>query len=478
MAAFGRMTPVRQRVVLYNPPAQFWTMPLALVAVGSALDPERFEVVIVDGRLEPLGSLLRQLEGALCLGITVLTGRPLGEAIRVSRLVRARYPGLPVIWGGWHPSLFPEHCVAEAPVTAAVIGQGEETFREIVGRLAAGDALDGVAGCCVCSAMGLPTRNPARPLRDLDSLPPHNYDLIEVGAYFERKRRRQIDYVSSQGCRFRCGFCADPAVYRRAWSGLAPERVVDELRLLHRRHGFDDVGFQDETFFTSPTRVAEIAEGLLAAGLRCSWSATLRADQGRRMGDELFALCRKSGLRNVVLGLESGSEETLRAIRKDITLDDVWDTAEKLRRHGISAAIGVIVGFPGEPESSVLASLDAARRLRELSPDFRVSVFYYQPYPGNEIADGLARGGHVLPRGLEEWAEFDYVGGAPRWLSDAQRKRVDGFRFYQQLAYDRVANPLILPLAALARWRVRRHAYRFPLERRVIERVRPRARLS
>jgi radical SAM superfamily enzyme YgiQ (UPF0313 family) len=254
--------------------------------------------------------------------------------------------------------------------------------------------------------------------------------------------------------------------------------VVGELQLLQRRLEFDDVGFQDETFFTSPGRVSEIAERMLASGLRCTWSATLRADQGRRMDDALFALCRASGLRSVVLGLESGSEETLRAIRKDITLDDVWDTADKLRRHGVGAAIGVIVGFPGEPDESVLASLDAARRLRELSPEFRVSIFYYQPYPGNEIADRLARDGDVLPRGLEEWAEFDYVGGVPRWLSDRQRQRVDGFRFYQQLAYDRAANPLVLPLSVLARWRVRRHAYGFPVERRIIERIRPRMSLS
>jgi radical SAM superfamily enzyme YgiQ (UPF0313 family) len=472
------MALVRQRVVLYNPTALFWTMPLALVAIGSALDPDRFEVTIVDGRLEDTRKLLQRVEGALCLGITVLTGRPLGEALAVSRLVRQRYPELPIIWGGWHPSLFPEQCALEPAVTAAVVGQGEETFRELVGRLASGSSLDGVAGCQVSDGAGGLTTNPLRPLRDLDSLPPHNYGLIEVETYFERKGRRQIDYVTSQGCRFRCSFCADPAVYRRSWTGLEPERVVGELQQLQRRHGFDDVGFQDETFFTSPTRVAEIAEGLLAAGLRCSWSATLRADQGRRMGDELFALCRASGLRNVVLGLESGSEETLRAIRKDITLDDVWDTAEKLRRHGIGAAIGVIVGFPGEPEESVLASLDAARRLRELSPDFRISVFYYQPYPGNEIADRLARDGHALPRGLEEWAEFDYVGGSPRWLSDEQRSRVDNFRFYQQLAYDRVGNPLALPLSAFARWRVRRHAYRLPLERRIIERIRPKTRLS
>jgi radical SAM superfamily enzyme YgiQ (UPF0313 family) len=151
----------------------------------------------------------------------------------------------------------------------------------------------------------------------------------------------------------------------------------------------------------------------------------------------------------------------------------VGELRQLQRRYGFED-----VGFPGEPEESVLASLDAARRLRELSPEFRISVFYYQPYPGNEIAERSARNGFALPRNLEEWADFDYVGGSPHWLSDEQRSRVDNFRFYQQLAYDRVGSPLALPLSAFARWRVRRHAYRLPLERRIIERIRPQTRLS
>ena len=453
-------------------------MPLALVAVGSALDPDRYETVIVDGRMEDTGALLRQLDGALCLGMTVLTGRPLGEALRVSRLVRSHHPELPIVWGGWHPSLFPEQCAAEPDVTAVVIGQGELTFRELADRLASGDSIADVAGCCVLGGEGDARRSAPRPMRDLNELPRHDYGLIDVGAYFARKGRRQLDYVTSQGCRFRCSFCADPAVYKRSWSGLEPERVVDELRKLETRHTFSDVSFQDETFFTNQRRVAGIADRILSSGCRFTWSATLRADQGRRMDDQVFALCRASGLRDVVLGLESGSEETLRDIQKDITLDDVWDTAHKLRRHGIGASIGVIVGFPGEPEESVLASLETARGLRELSPDFRISVFYYQPYPGSRIADRLVRDGHRLPRELEEWVDFDYVGGASRWLSGDQQRLVDGFRFYQQLAYDRPGHPLLLPLRAAARWRVGRHAYRFQIERRMIECLRPRAPLS
>src|SRR4051812_37946039 len=135
----------RQRVVLYNPRAVFYTMPLALLAVGSHLDPERYEVVIVDGRLEadPAAAVLSLLDGALCLGVTVLTGAPIADAVAVSRAAKAARPGIPVVWGGWHPSMFGRQCLDEACVDVTVQAQGEATFVEIVERLVAGESLEG-----------------------------------------------------------------------------------------------------------------------------------------------------------------------------------------------------------------------------------------------------------------------------------------------------------------------------------------------
>ena len=130
----------RQKVVLYNPQAVFYTMPLALLAIGSALDPAKYDVRIVDGRLEqdPIAAVLAEIDNALCLGITVLTGAPIRDALQVSRAVKARRPDLPVIWGGWHPSLFPEETLDEPSIDITVQGQGEETFVELVDRLAVG----------------------------------------------------------------------------------------------------------------------------------------------------------------------------------------------------------------------------------------------------------------------------------------------------------------------------------------------------
>src|SRR5437868_3039841 len=92
----------RRKIVLYNPQAVFFTMPLALLAIGSHLDPEQYEVVIIDGRLEtdPVAAVNAHLDDALCLGVTVLTGAPIRDAVRLSRAAKAYRPDLPIVWGG------------------------------------------------------------------------------------------------------------------------------------------------------------------------------------------------------------------------------------------------------------------------------------------------------------------------------------------------------------------------------------------
>ena len=446
------------RVVLYNPRAVFFTMPLALVALASALDRSQVDVVIIDGRLEadPVRAVAEAAKGALCVGITVLTGAPIHDALAVSRAVKAVAPACPVVWGGWHPSLFADQCLAEPSVDIVVTGQGEAAFRDVIARLINGEQVRGSI---------------ARPMHDLNTFPAHDYSLIPVERYFALKGARQIDYISSQGCRFRCAFCADPAVFARGWTGLAPERIGDEVEHLYRRHRLADLAFQDETFFTQATRVDSLAEQFLRRNLPITWTATLRADQACRLGDDLFAKTVRSGLRRVMVGVESGSQEMLDRLQKDMKLDQVRRTAEMCTRHGVGAIFNFIVGFPEESERSMRATLELAKTLRQSNPGFETPIFYYRPYPGNPMAEQSAAQGYVFPRGLEEWADFDYVGGRGPWLTAEQWRTVERFKFYTRHAWKPGA--WRWPLRATSQWRCRHDWYAMPVEKVIVDFIRP-----
>ncbi len=479
-AASARPARGRRKVVLYNPHAVFFTMPLALLTVASHLDPERYEPRLVDARLEedPVAAVLAELDDALCLGVTVLTGAPIQDAIRISRAAKRHRPDLPVVWGGWHPSMFGLPCLEEPSVDVTVQGQGEVTFAEVLERLAAGESLEGCQGTCYRDADGVARANPARPLLDLNRLRPHDYGLIDVERYFALKGKRQLDYISSQGCAFRCAFCADPFVYERKWSGLEPERMASELEALWRRHRFADVNFQDETFFTYAKRVEAFADELIRRELPFTWAATMRADQCQRLPEEVFAKCKRSGLRRVLVGVETGSPEMLERIRKDIKLEQVFFAAERCRRHGVAVNFPFIVGFPEESDESVAATLEVAKRLRSMSPDFQTPIFYFKPYPGTSITDEAVRKGFALPCDLEQWSGFDFVGsvGGP-WVSPEKFRLVERFKFYQQVAWDRVS-PWTRPVQGIARWRCRNDVYALPVEKVLSHWLRPPVELS
>jgi anaerobic magnesium-protoporphyrin IX monomethyl ester cyclase len=456
----------RIKVVLYNPTAVFYTMPLALLAIGSEFDPALYEVVIVDARIDSDAerTVLSHIGEAVCLGVTVLTGAPISDALRISRSAKQARPDLPIVWGGWHPSMFARECLSEPSVDVTVRGQGEETFVEIVQRLSEGRSLEGCAGCTVRLADGRIHENPARPLAPVDKFRAHDYGLIPVERYYELKGKRQLDYISSQGCNFRCAFCSDPFVYGRKWVGLEPVRMALRLKELWDRYHFDDLNFQDETFFTKAQRVDALAERIIASGMKISWAGTMRADQGVRLPPEVWARCRQSGLRRLLVGVESGSNEMMKRIKKDIKIEQVFETAEKMRSLGIAGHFPFIVGFPDESDESVRMSLDCAKRLRSMSPDFLTPIYYFKPYPGSALVIEAVERGFRLPQTLEAWSRFDYVAGEPGpWVSAEKFELIERFKFFQELAWKRPSRGKRL-LQRLARYRCDRNEYRWPVE--------------
>lgn len=460
----------RYKVVLYNPKAVFYTMPLALLALASYLDKSKYRVVIIDARLEenPHARVTEECKDAVCLGLTVLTGSPIKDALEASNIVRNKYASLHITWGGWHPSLFPEETLNDTPADSVVIGQGELTLSDLLDRIISGQDFSNVDGLAFKSPNGI-VKNAERTMVDINKLPAFDYSFIDVPLYENLSGRKQVDYISSQGCRFRCNFCADPFMYKRGWYGFTAERIADELEVLWKQYKFEHVHFQDETFFTLGHRVKSIADEFIKRKFNFSWFGTMRADQGARLESEVFALCKKSGLERVMVGLESGSQRMIDWMKKDIRIDQVFDSAEKCLQHDIAINFSVIIGFPGETEEDMNETLRVVRELRKMSPEFRVSIFYFKPYPGNEIADRLIADGYKMPSGIQQWSDFDYVVKGSPWIPDKKFREIENFKFYQRVAWSKTSF-LKKPVQRIAQWRCENANYILPIEKKVYDR--------
>jgi radical SAM superfamily enzyme YgiQ (UPF0313 family) len=236
------------------------------------------------------------------------------------------------------------------------------------------------------------------------------------------------------------------------------------LEELWNRYRFDDVNFQDETFFTKRDRVEAMAERIVSSGMKITWAATMRADQGVRLPEEVWKLCKESGLRRLLVGVESGSNEMLKRIRKDIKIEQVFETAGKMLRHRIGGHFPFIVGFPDESADSIQATLSCAKRLRSMSPEFLTPIFYFKPYPGSALVMDAVAKGFRLPETLEAWAQFDYVAGDPGpWVSREKFELIERFKFFQELAWNRVTLGKKV-FQSLARYRCDNDNYRWPVE--------------
>ncbi len=426
---------MKQTILLYNPKAVFFDLPLALLAIGSNLDASKYKVVIVDGRVDknPIEKIKKHLDNAICFGVSVLTGKPIKDALFITEQVKKLKPEIITIWGGWHTSLFPKETLIDTNfIDITVQGQGEITFKELVNTISnaiaergtsneKSNSFNSIKGICYRNDKNEIIKNPPRVIEKMDNLPSINYDFIDVEKYFTKKKQRQFDYISSTGCFFRCSFCADPFVYERKWTSISANRMGEELEILYKKYKFTDLNFQDETFFTYKKRAIEIANEFINRKLNFSWAATMRADQGVRLSMEDFKILKKSGLRRLLIGVESGSQEMMDWMKKDIKLEQVFECAERCKDLGISVIFPFIVGFPNESDKSIEETVKVSKQLNASSPNFSTPIFYFKPYPGTQITfDVVEDEGYKLPQSTLEWSNFDYIGSSGPWVSDAK----------------------------------------------------------
>ncbi len=177
---------MKKKVVLFYPPYDGppLSAPLCLLALASPLLQAGFEVKLVDNLTSPdfEDAILREIQDALCLGISVLTGPMIGSAVRMAKKVKKVRPDLPVIFGGWHPSLVPDQTLKPDFVDAIVRAQGELTLLELVRRLADAQDWQGVKGLSFKDGDGA-HHEPERPVANINDLPAPAYHLGNFDVY-------------------------------------------------------------------------------------------------------------------------------------------------------------------------------------------------------------------------------------------------------------------------------------------------------
>lgn len=467
----------KTKVIILFPPydGEPLSAPFCLLALASPLLQAGFEVVLVDAaaRRDWEQVVLANVDDAVCLGISLLTGPMIHGAIRVARAAKRRCPQLPVVFGGWHPSLTVEQTLREPYVDAVIRGQGELTFVEAVQRFSAGESLAGVRGVSWKDG-GRMVHELERPVASLNDLPAPAYHLADYDVYHRICGVRKLSYASSVGCPYACHYCTDQVFYKRRFNAYTAQRVVSDLLELDGRYRFDQVSLLDSNYLVDLKRANAISRGLLDARVAFRWSFQASTDFVARMSDDDMRLLGAAGCNHIGFGTESASQEVLALMnKKHERVQDMYETARKTELAGIHTVFNVILGYPGETEADRQQTFrimsDIARKHWNVS--FSPNIF--TPYPGIPIWPQLRELGVRYPETLEEWASLPLGANILPWLQGEElrrlRRQLEFFLLNNHIrkAVKRAAwmrRGFRRALGAPLRWRIRHNVYSFPWE--------------
>jgi anaerobic magnesium-protoporphyrin IX monomethyl ester cyclase len=452
------------------------TAPLGILAVATPLLCAGYEVRIIDSTITPRfrERVLEELDDALCLAVSLVTGPMIRETVQIARAAKQRYPEKPVILGGWHPSLLPHQTLAAEHVDIVVKGQGEDALLEVVRRIEDGADMRGVPGVGY-KEDGQLRFNPPRELRPIRELPPKAYHLADFDAYERVAGRRWAMYTSSLACPYDCAYCTNQGLYGRKWNALDPEQVVEEVSDLVRRYRLSLLWVVDDNFLVDRERALGIAEGLVRSGVKFDWSIQGTTNLVTRMSVDELRLLRRAGLSQISQGADSGSPRVMRLMNKTFqTLDTIRLAVERLTEAGIRPSFNMIFGFPGETPDDMRQSVRMIMDICRKYPGAEFWTNIFTPYPGSPIMDKAFELGIVVPTTLEGWVDFFPRYTELPWLKGRAHQRLQTMREYLRLAFTRVPISGFQPhavtravqraIAVTARLRLDRDAYAFPFE--------------
>ncbi len=469
-------------IALLNPKSARWKhrLPLSILSLGAALEG-RYPYELIDGNLDRDVSrtLLRTIRDKNCeyLGVSVMPGPQLAEAIRLTQEVKAAMPRVKTIWGGYFPSLHTEVALNSGFVDYVIRGEGDRALPELLSGNLNAPNLSFRDGNRI-------VHNPKASATDTNQLRPLPYHRFDVEKYLNKTclGSRTAVYHSSFGCPFLCGFCAVASVYKGKWMGRDAHSIVNDAIAMRDRYRVNAIEFVDNNFFVSEKRTAEVAEGLQGKGI--AWWGEARPDTLMHYSDSTWRQMAAGGCRMIFFGVESSSAEVLEAMDKGGTQTPgmVLGLAHRMKQFGIIPEFSFVLGAPGDDAGrDIDRDIRYIRRIKEINPSSEIIIYVYSPVSFDDapLFQKARQFGFEFPKRLVDWLEPDWMDFDLRknphtpWLRPEHIDRIMNFERVLNARFPTVSDIRlrawqVAVLKTLGSWRYRTGFYRAPYEIRFV----------
>jgi len=369
--------------------------PLALLILASYLDTQGFDSVIIDAKVKPeeyspfVCSEIKRIR-PLAVGLTAFS-HEIKETLELARKIKSA-ANCTIIVGGNHATYHPEDFIFKgSPIDYVVIGEGEKTFSELLSAMPGGEA-HAVKSIAYYKNRLIKTEQ--RELMDINELPIPQFDKIDMD-YYTRPQAYGIRYLpfsmfwifTTRGCPWNCTFCSIPDIWKhnkniRKIRYRDVKLVVDEAEMLIKKYKIDALYFYDDDFCVWRQRVIDLCQEIERRGLKFIWGCETRVDE---VDDELARIMADAGCVQIDFGVESGSQRSLDAIRKELTVEQIKEAFRVCRKYGIRTFANFMFNFPDETESDVQQTFEVAKEIRATV----VSCGILTPFLGSAIFNEL-----------------------------------------------------------------------------------------
>ena len=318
------------------------------------------------------------------------------DAMSVARVIKERYRNIPVIMGGAHASMAYNRIISSPYVDMVVRGEGEYVMREIVTCMMLKVRKDRIRGLVWKDEDGSVLINELNdPIGDLDNLPSPAYHLLDMRLYIHQKtnnfaycKKYPVGHmIASRGCLYNCVFCST-SKYFKHFRARSAENILSEIKFLIKNYRIRELHFHDDSLLCSSDLVQNLCQGMLDNRFNISWQAS----QGMTVWNidgKILSLMQKSGMYRIGLPIESGSNKTLKFIRKPIDLTRVTDITNECLKLGIYTHGNFIIGFPYETREDIA---ETEEYIYKSNIDF-IKLLICQPLEGSDLYEIYRREG-------------------------------------------------------------------------------------
>lgn len=415
---------------------------LSIMVLASTLEAAGFPVLLLDHRLNTTDELFNKisnLDEILFIGISTMTGSQIMNGLDIAKRLRSKYDkDVPLVWGGVHPTIFPEKTILHPFVDIIVYGEADHTIVELAKAIAGDKSLD--------SVHGLYFKNNGKIIKTPASAQIDSLNVLPMPAWHhfaEYLNPAQYPILAtlttSRGCPFNCTYCYKGGIdigVAKPWRPFGVVRIVDEADYLNRNFGFDVFEMSDENFILDVDRAVEIIRIFKNKGYKISAIRSNFNTYHDRVIKELPGFCDY-----VAYSPETGSSRIQAILNKKASYGKMKLLNKRLCDMGIATVHTFIFGFPFETEEDIRATVNLCKDFKNINPAARMAIYQYMPYPGAPLTDMMtSQYGLIFPDRFEEWSKTDMYGDLDLkfrpWVDEEKVEFLNRLQLFFNIAFN------------------------------------------